>query len=167
MSIKLALDGRIHDVTIARRRPHLVLLIDGEEHEISELPELGDGSKSMSIGGHHIDFARAVLGHRQAVRLGGRTFEIGYVDPFSESTAAGSGQDVLKAPMPGAVVFVHKQIGDIVTRGEPVVTIESMKLQTALPSPRDGVVANVLRLEGQTFEKDEIIVTLESESEKA
>ena len=95
MSIKLALDGRIHDVTIARRRPHLVLLIDGEEHEISELPELGDGRKSMSIGGHHIDFARAVLGHRQAVRLGGRTFEIGYVDPFSESTSW---------PLPAAVL---------------------------------------------------------------
>lgn len=166
MRIKLALDGRVHEVTIARRRPHLVLVIDGEEHEISKLPGLGDGRKSMSIGGHDVVFARALLGERQAVRLGGRTFEISYIDPFSESTATGSGQDVLKAPMPGAVVFVHRQAGEAVTRGEPVVTIESMKLQTALVAPRDGVVAKILRLEGQTFEKDEVIVMLESESEK-
>lgn len=167
MGVRLTLDGKVHEVTIARRRPHLVLVVDGEEHEISGLPEGGDGRRSMSIGRHDIDFARALLGHRQIVRLGGRTFEIGYVDPFSETGTNGNGQDALKAPMPGAVVFVHRQVGDAVVRGEPVVTIESMKLQTALPAPRDGVVAQILRLEGQTFEKDETIVMLEPESEKA
>ena len=69
--------------------------------------------------------------------------------------------------MPGAVVSVQKRAGDKVTRGEAIVTIESMKLQTALPAPRDGVIAKILKGEGETFEKDEIIVTLEPETEKA
>ena len=167
MAIKLTLDGKVHEVTIARRRPHLVLVIDGVEHEVSSLPGLGDGRKSMTVAGHEVDFSRALLRDRQILRLGGRSFEIGAVDPFSQAGGGGGGQDTLKAPRPGAVVSVHKQAGDTVSRGETVMTIESMKLQTALPAPRDGVVANVLKAEGETFEKDEIVVTLEPESEEA
>ena len=167
MSIELTIDGRVHHVTIARRRPHLVLVIDGQEHEVSRTPAIGDGRNLMAVGGHRLEFARAELGEKQFVRFGGRTFEIGFVDPFSRAGAGGGGQDALKAPMPGAVVSVQCKAGDAVTRGQPLITIESMKLQTALPAPRDGIVAEVLKAEGETFEKDEVVVTLEPEGEKA
>jgi len=45
--------------------------------------------------------------------------------------------------------------------------IESMKLQTVLSAMREGTVAEILRAEGETFEKDAIIVMLEPETEKA
>lgn len=161
MSLKLTLDGEVHEVSIVRRRPHLVLRIDGAEHELAELPSAGRGETSMTIAGEPVRFARAALGDRQVLRLAGRTFEVGIVDPFSKAGGAGVGTDVVKAPMPGAVVCVHRRPGDRVARGEVLVTIESMKLQTGLASPRDGVLAAVHRAEGQTFEKDEVIATLE------
>lgn len=167
MAITLTLGGKTHEITVARRRPHLVLVIDGVEHEVSSLPSLGDGRKSMTVAGHEVDFSRALLRDRQILRLDGRTFEVEAVDPFSRTGGGGGGHDTLKAPMPGAVVCVHKQAGEAVARGETIMTIESMKLQTALPAPRDGVVATVLKGEGETFEKDEIIVTLEPEREEA
>ena len=165
MPIELTLNGRVHEVTIARRRPHLVLLIDGEEHEVSRTPAIGDGRNLMSVDSHRIEFARAELGGRQIVRIAGRTYEVAFVDPFSAAGGAGGGADTLKAPMPGAVVSVQKKAGDAVTRGEPVITIESMKLQTALPAPRDGVIAAILKGEGETFEKDEVVVTLVPETQ--
>lgn len=167
MSIELTVDGKVHHVTIARRRPHLVLVIDGEEREVSRTPAIGDGRGLMTVAGHRVEFARAELGDKQIVRFGGRTYEIGLVDPFSAGAGAGGGVDAVKAPMPGAVVSVQKKAGEAVKRGEPVITIESMKLQTALPAPRDGVIAKILKGEGETFEKDEIIVTLVPETEKA
>lgn len=167
MTIRLTLDGVEHHVTIARRRPHLVLSIDGIDHEVSRTPAIGNGRNLMAVGGQRVDFARAEVGDKQVVRLGGRTFEVGFVDPFSTGAGGGSGADVLKAPMPGAVVSVQCSPGDTVQRGQPLVTIESMKLQTTLPAPRDGTVEAVLRNEGETFEKDEVIVRLEPESEKA
>lgn len=167
MSIRLTLDGVEHHVTIARRKPHLVLLIDGVEHEVSRTPAIGDGRNLMQVGGARVEFSRAEIGDRQIVRIGGRSCEIGFVDPFAEAAGAGGAADAVKAPMPGTVVSVQCAPGDAVKRGQPLVTIESMKLQTALVAPRDGVVAAVLRAEGETFEKDEIVVRLESESEKA
>lgn len=38
-----------------------------------------------------------------------------------------------------------------------------MKLQTALNAPRAGTVAEILREEGETFERDALLVALEPE----
>lgn len=167
MSIQLTLGGRAHHVTVVRRRPSLVLAIDGKEHEISLIPNRGDGRNEIAIDGHRIRFTRAECGGSQFVRFGGQTFEIGFVDPFSASGGGVANANALKAPMPGAVVSIQKGAGDTVSRGEAIMTIESMKLQTVLSAPRDGIIAAVLKNESDTFEKDELLVTLELEDEKA
>ncbi|WP_274631170.1 biotin/lipoyl-containing protein [Arvimicrobium flavum] len=160
MALKVMLDGSLHEVEIVRRRPHLVLRIEGREHEIVRLPESGDGQHLMEVDASTIDFARVTLGDRQVVRLNGRTAEIAVLNPLTIADDAAVDQDVLRAPMPGAVVSVHCQVGGVIRRGETIVTIESMKLQSALPAPRDGMVAEVLRTEGQTFDKNDVLVVL-------
>jgi biotin carboxyl carrier protein len=167
VAFRLTVDGEPHEVMVVRRRPHLVVRIDGREHEISLTGEPGEGRQSIEVAGHPVHFTRAHAGDRQIVRLAGRTYEIGLVDPRAAEGASGSGQDNIKAPMPGAVVSVHKAAGETVLRGETIVTIESMKLQTALVAPRDGVVAEILRQEGETFEKDEVIARLVEAGEPA
>lgn len=167
MVLKLTFEGEAHDVVIVRRRPNLVIQIDGVEHEISGAPALGDGRRSISVDGNEAIFLRASLRDRQILRLDGRTFEVSVIDPFSQAAAGGADMDSVKAPMPGAVVSVQKQPGETITRGETIITIESMKLQTALSSPRDGVLAQILKSEGMTFERDEVLVTLTPETGKA
>ena len=164
MVFKLVLDGNLHEIDIVRRRPHLVLRIDGREHEVSGIGSYGDGRQTIEIAGTAIHFARAHAGDRQFLRLDGRSFEAKLLDPRSVE-AGGSGQDSVKAPMPGAVISLHKAVRDHVLRGEAIVTIESMKLQTALPAPRDGVIAAILRVAGEVFDKDEVIVRLEAQAQ--
>ena len=65
-------------------------------------------------------------------------------------------RDEMHAPMPGRRLG-SQEAGDSVARGEMVVTIESMKLQTALTAPRDGVILDVLKEIGEKFDKDELI----------
>lgn len=160
MLFRLKFDGQQHEVEIVRRRPHLVLRIDGREHEIAEASSDSDGRHVVTIGGETFGFARAHLAEHQIIRFGGRTFDVTLVDPRSESAGAANSQNQIRAPMPGAVVSVQKKAGDAVAAGETILTIESMKLQTALVAPREGVIAEILRGEGQTFEKDEIIIRL-------
>lgn len=161
MALKLVLDGNLHEIDIVRRRPHLVVRIDGREHEVSVIGSYGDGRQTIEIAGTGVHFARAHAGDRQFLRLDGRSFEAKLLDPRSEE-GGGSGQDGVKAPMPGVVISLHKAVGDRVLRGETIVTIESMKLQTALPAPRDGVIAAILHVAGEVFDKDEVIVRLEA-----
>jgi biotin carboxyl carrier protein len=167
MAFKLTVGGRAFEIAIVRRRPHLVVSIDGREHEVSATGEFGDGRQTLEIAGAVEHFARAQRADVQFVRLGGRNFEAALVDPRSASEGAGAGQDNVKAPMPGVVVSIHKAVGEAVKRGETLVTIESMKLQMALAAPRDGEVAEFLRAEGERFEKDEVIARLQSIAEEA
>jgi acetyl/propionyl-CoA carboxylase alpha subunit len=160
MAFKLRLDDRVHEIEITARRPHLVISVDGREHEVSAAGTRDDGRQTIEIGGVAVHFARAHIGDRQIIRLGGRTFETRLLDPRSQADQSGAGRDHVRAPMPGAVVAVHKQAGEEVKRGEAIVTIESMKLQMALTAPRDGVIAELTRKEGETFEKDEAIARL-------
>ena len=162
MALKLTFAGRVHILEIVRRRPHLVVSIDGREHEIAATGDGGDGRHTLEIAGEALHVARAQVGERQVVRLRGRTHEIGLIDPRSEIAETGAGQDEVKAPMPGRVVSVHKSAGDAVLRGEAVATIESMKLQMALVAPRDGRLAAILRGEGDSVDKDETVARLEA-----
>ncbi|TNH30936.1 biotin/lipoyl-binding protein [Micromonospora orduensis] len=53
--------------------------------------------------------------------------------------AAGS----LLAPLPGAVTRVHVEVGQRVSAGDPLLTLEAMKLEHPVLAPIDGVVAEL------------------------
>lgn len=162
MSLKLTLEGRTHLVEIVRRRPRLVLSIDGREHQIADAGEAGDGRNGLEIGGDFLHFVRVQVGDFQLVHLAGRGCEVGWVDPRAQIADSGAGHDEVKSPMPGRVVSVNRVAGDRVSRGETVATIESMKLQMSLLAPRDGQIAAILRAEGDAVEKDEAVARLEA-----
>ena len=63
--------------------------------------------------------------------------------------------------MPGAVIAVHVQEGQTVARGEVMVVIESMKMETAICAGYDGRVQKLHVVAGQTFDREALLVTLE------
>jgi biotin carboxyl carrier protein len=170
MPLHLAFNGEKHSIEILRRKPHLVLSVNGRVYEIPEwsaepISKMVVGSDGFS---NSSAVARAVedAGRETCfVRLDGRTHEVVLIDPREEFAGHDASRDEIHAPMPGAIVSVHKQAGEQVARGETVITIESMKLQTALAAPRDGRLLEVLKSRGETFDKDEILARLEPADE--
>jgi propionyl-CoA carboxylase alpha chain len=67
-------------------------------------------------------------------------------------------QNVLLCPMPGLVVDVRVKKGDRVHRGQDLVSIESMKMESFVASPCDAEVEEVLAVPGQAVETDEVLV---------
>ena len=63
------------------------------------------------------------------------------------------------APMPGTVATVAVVVGQKLARGDVVVTLEAMKMQTAVRAEIDGQVAEVLvRVSSQVDAKDLLVV---------
>ena len=146
MAVKFTLGEAVHEIAVLARHP-LTLSVDGRVHVVDRSapgPVLaGDDSETM-------------------VRLNGRTWRLRRIDPRAEAAGQGAAEDEIRAPMPGAVVSVHAAEGDLVKAGQTIVTIESMKLQTALQAPRDGLLAEIAFGEGATFEKDAVVARLEA-----
>jgi acetyl/propionyl-CoA carboxylase alpha subunit len=164
MVLKLDLDGTVHHVTILARRPHLVLSIDGRRHVVQNLDEAGDGRRALTLDGEPVAFARAGSADGVIVRLDGCSFALRRRDAAAD-VSAGGGANVVRAPMPGTVIVVHKRVGDSVQRGETIVTIESMKLQMKLDAPRDGEIAEIAAREGEGFDKDAVLARLAAPAE--
>jgi acetyl-CoA/propionyl-CoA carboxylase biotin carboxyl carrier protein len=59
------------------------------------------------------------------------------------SQAHGGGASEVVAPMPGAVLGVHVAVGDTVEAGDPIVTLEAMKMEHVVAAPRRGRVAEL------------------------
>lgn len=67
----------------------------------------------------------------------------------------------LKAPMPGNIIEVKAKPGDRVKYGQPLMTLEAMKMKNAIRSPRDGVIATVEVTEGTTVAHGQVLATFE------
>ena len=46
----------------------------------------------------------------------------------------------LVTPLPGTVVAVHVTIGQAVSRGTPLITLEAMKMEHTVTAPHAGIV---------------------------
>ncbi len=66
--------------------------------------------------------------------------------------------DELRCPMPGLVVDVSVAPGDHVYRGQNLVVLESMKMESGVASPIDGEIAEVLAEAGQAVEAGDVLV---------
>jgi propionyl-CoA carboxylase alpha chain len=92
-----------------------------------------------------------------------RTFEIysprewalaGFMPEPREQTA----NNILSSPMPGLIVDVMVKKGERVYRGQELVIMESMKMESGVASPCDGEVTDVMVKPGQAVETGDVMV---------
>ena len=67
-------------------------------------------------------------------------------------------ENMLKCPMPGMVTDVCVEVGSYVRRGQELLRMESMKMESAIASPCDGQVEKILIKPSQTVETDETLM---------
>ncbi len=67
----------------------------------------------------------------------------------------------LAAHITGTVVRIEKRPGDPVSEGEPVVILESMKMEMPLEATSAGKVKEIRCREGQAVNEGDVLVVLE------
>jgi acetyl-CoA/propionyl-CoA carboxylase biotin carboxyl carrier protein len=67
----------------------------------------------------------------------------------------------LVAPMPGAVVHVHVKIGATVVPGDPIVTLEAMKMEHVVAAESSGRVGDVRVHAGDQVARRQLLATIE------
>ena len=102
------------------------------------------------------------------VELRGRAYRFRARDARAPKLARrGGGADLargeLHAPMPGLVVGLLAQVGDVVVAGTPLVVVEAMKMQNALVAPVSGRVAAIAVKPGVAVDSGQLLVTVAAE----
>jgi acetyl/propionyl-CoA carboxylase alpha subunit len=103
------------------------------------------------------------------LRLGERVvvFQAGEAYAFTAPRLAhadgeSGGEDAIVSPMPGKVVQVHAALGQAVKKGQPLVTLEAMKMEHALTAPIDGTLAELTVKAGDQISEGVVIARIEA-----
>ena len=122
-------------------RPRMRLVLDGEIERTIEVPDAGAPLGTPAIlgadGTAHVD----VDGRSTPFRVASAPD----VDRAIRAAAAhqASGIGPVAAPMPGSVLAVHVATGRTVVAGDPLLTLEAMKMEHVVVAPGPGTVGAV------------------------
>jgi acetyl-CoA/propionyl-CoA carboxylase biotin carboxyl carrier protein len=86
------------------------------------------------------------------------------VDRAARAAAAharGGGSADVVAPMPGAVLAVHVTAGQVVAPGDPIATLEAMKMEHAVVATSSGTVVEVRVRAGTQVTRGQVLATVE------
>lgn len=100
-----------------------------------------------------------------SIKVNGNVYEMALKDDLDllleklgfDSRAAAKVNEI-KSPMPGLVLKVLVEAGQELKAGDPVLVLESMKMENIIKSPGDAVVASVVCEVGKTVEKGAVLV---------
>jgi len=83
------------------------------------------------------------------------------------SAAAGMVSHEITAPMPGTVLRIHLKQGEAFTAHQPLIIMESMKMEMTLSAPHGGRVSQVLCVAGELAPMGKVLMKLEPEETHA
>ena len=67
----------------------------------------------------------------------------------------------LAAPMPGRVTSIHIELGQEIQPGDPILSLEAMKMENVLKAEGIGVVSAIIIQQGDVVEKGSVLVSFE------
>jgi len=84
-------------------------------------------------------------------------------DPLSRAEVAAVGTTQIEAPMPGLVIAVSVSAGQEVEEGQPLITLEAMKMQQVLSAPFSARVDEIAVQEGAYVEAQALLIQLKND----
>jgi pyruvate carboxylase len=66
------------------------------------------------------------------------------------------------APIPGLITALAVSVGAKVAKGDKLLTMEAMKMQTTIYAPADGLVEEVFAQVGESVESKDLLVRLKA-----
>ncbi len=94
------------------------------------------------------------------VHLGDAEAMVRVVPRFPAPAAAEAPAGSAVAPSPAVVRAVHVAVGDVVAAGDPLVTVEAMKLETTLRAAEAGAVVSVRAAVGASVAAGDLLVVV-------
>lgn len=99
------------------------------------------------------------------IRINGNKYQVDVKDKFDEllkslgfdNLNANKINDI-KAPMPGLVLEVRVNEGDVIKKGDPILVLEAMKMENIIKSPVDGTIKKINVKKGLAVEKNQVLV---------
>ncbi|MBA2936242.1 acetyl/propionyl/methylcrotonyl-CoA carboxylase subunit alpha [Sphingomonas sp. CGMCC 1.13654] len=163
---------------------HWVVRIDGAEHEVeleADCAEVDGRSVSLTLGyrpgatlveaevdGQPITLRVARKRNAMTITTAGRARVVQVMRPAVAALRRHMIEKIppdmskfLVSPMPGLLTRLLVKLGDTVEAGQPLATVEAMKMENMLRAEKTAVVSKVAAGEGESLAIDQVILEFE------
>jgi biotin carboxyl carrier protein len=142
------IDGKLFEVDVVMVEEGVYSIIhNGKSYNIEMIP--GDGPKNYFVNTYYTSHEVEII-DAQSRYLKNR-----------KGDSDGVGDKLITTPMPGKVVRIPVKEGDLVGKGDTVIVISAMKMESEYKSPVDGVIKRVYVQEGQAINGNQPLVEIE------
>jgi len=151
--VTLAVDNKIYEVDIDKvSGEEYSIRSEGKSYNVEVIPT--DDPKIYRVNTIYFAFDVSV-----------NDAEARYLQKRKKKDADGT-TDTIKSPMPGKVVKVLVQKGDHVEKGQTVVVLSAMKMESEYKAGCDGIVSKVAIKEGDTVDGNQLMVIIGKDVKK-
>jgi geranyl-CoA carboxylase alpha subunit len=165
---RIEVDGKIHELEVVRERDGGYVASANSNEVRFEIDELGRDSIRYRVDG--------VSGSARFFRDGDRLYLLHHGSHNSvrnltlaaPASAAANGSDgKVRAAMNGRIVAVLVKQGERVEAGQPVMTLEAMKMEHVHTAPMSGIISAIDVVEGEQVTTGKIVAEIEANSPPA
>ena len=136
-------------------------VVVGDKTVSAEILHSENGRLDLFLDGQRVTAYVSSDGAKRWVTVGGQTFVLTKSTAGTRRAQHGHhAQDELTAPMPGQVRAMNVTEGESVTKGQTLHVLEAMKMEIRVSAPRDGVVGKLLVQQGQTVDREQVLVEI-------
>jgi biotin carboxyl carrier protein len=170
MEIKVDDLGKVfHGEIVKFDNNNLILRIEGIEHELKIISFKVNALEFIFDNSFYEIRVVESTGTDLKILINGNPFKFKkhsrLADIIEKSAGRGGGgqssQNSISSQIPGRIISVSISKGDSVKKGDNIVVLESMKMQVAIKSPRDGVIKDMKVKEGQSIARNDVVAILE------
>lgn len=147
------------EVTAQDGQPGWEVTVDGQAHPI-DIRQVGPGRLQLRLEGRWLDCWVVRSARGTWVWAGGRARLVRETRGRRPGAAGGQGQQVTPT-MPAVVMDIQVELGQRVKRGDALVVVSAMKMETTLVAPHGGVVAAVHTQPGAKVIPGDVLVEIQ------
>ncbi|MEO6958256.1 MAG: biotin/lipoyl-containing protein, partial [Antricoccus sp.] len=152
-------NGDVVDLTLQVTPAHLTARIGANDPIEITMSPVGE-RVLISIDGIGSTATVACAGEVTWVHVEGVITALTDVAPERADTEESSSGGEVRSPMPGTIIAVHVQAGAEVSKGNPLVVVEAMKMEHSLVAPIDGITSDFNLAPGQQVAVDQLLLTV-------
>ncbi len=163
------IDDNEYDIDLAYRADGYSVTVDGAtvrvtSHRLGETRSVllvEDRSFEVDVRSNGLADSRTVfmLGVEIPVEI--EEYQLAQLRKTAGMKSGPSLKKKLTAPMPGLILEVKVAPGDKVSKGQPLIVIEAMKMENVIKAPADAVVKSVDVSKGASVEKGDQMLEFE------
>jgi biotin carboxyl carrier protein len=169
MSVEIKINGRIAKVEILEQNDNLLKVrVDDTIYDV-DLMHTPGGTFSILESGHsyNIELIPQEQPKKYTAYTLYKTFDVEIIDAEARylinrgNGNLETGEKWVKSPMPGKVVKVNVSEGASVSKGQTVLILSAMKMESEYKSPVDGTVKKIAVKEGDVVEGNQVLIEFE------